>query len=80
MAAIEYVRNVPQKCRLTEYRGVLSIALRQSYRYRRTARRLSNNRGRSAPKGQGQKGYERVVTGAVVVKIPYQEIRGSEGP
>lgn len=28
-----------------------SIALRQSYRYRRTARRFSNNRGRSAPKG-----------------------------
>ena len=41
---------------------------------------ISSNRGRSAPKGQDQKGYERVVTGAVVAKIPYQEIRGSEGP
>ena len=41
---------------------------------------FSSNRGRPAPKGQGQKGYERAVTGAVVAKIPYQEIRSSEGP
>jgi len=39
-----------------------------------------NHWGRPAPKGQGQKDDERVFSGAVVVKMPYQEIWRSEGP
>lgn len=41
---------------------------------------FSNHWGRSASKEKDQKDDERVVSGVIVAKMPYQEIRKSEGP